>query len=358
MDLGIHPGEKGSDQHPPDKFASSAGSGSPDLISSSQKDAEYQENFRHRGGMGQPVGAENNPGLGAGDYEVMDGSTGLCQHIDAPGSGQSLAGDRHLPGGVYRDRSGSNEGKYNVNGHSSLGQFDRHNWDSPPRSVNSDKRNTRSSGHNPQANSKPGYLPHTQGAKYGLPRSNGAANPHANERSGASASTEIPPSLVTVGSGTGTDPRTKSRSLRTDERTTSSSVHDPSPPQSKLSEKESHDRSSTNSAVHSRQDSRSTWVKDPDIHSTNGSGYGQIGTKTSHHSRGNEQSFIRGGVNEGRQRDNGSFSHRDAAYSPVNNQQRPGSISSTGQRISPAGSKRSSVASNSSGDSGKCLCPC
>ncbi|XP_041454423.1 LIM domain-containing protein 1-like isoform X2 [Lytechinus variegatus] len=335
-----------------------------DLIASSSNHAgDRKQHQHHRGGMGQPVGAELGL-LGAGDYEVMDGNSGLLEHTTGPvpdmvSGHRSSVGSGQLPPGRNRTSSTSSRGSandWNRNGHSSVGQFDRHNWDSPPPGLKSDKKSINVTGYSANPNSS--YPPHSQGSKYGMSRSNSAAN--ANERL---ASGEISPTLVT-------ESRTKNRELRPNERNSAISAFDPSPSQSNSHGRESYDRSviSRNSSQ-TKSEARSTWINDDlcpprsvaQTRDYNAGGYGGIPTQTSdgsgsfHHVHTNDYPVVNDAALDERrrdfhhQRDSYSTSHhqqrqREASYSNINGQR------SGGARSSPAGSQRSSIASNSSGE--------
>ncbi|XP_792799.3 uncharacterized protein LOC588004 [Strongylocentrotus purpuratus] len=333
-----------------------------DLIASSSNDAgDRRQHHQHRGGMGQPVGAELGL-LGAGDYELMDGNSGLLEHTSGPGpdmvSGhRASTGTGQPPPGNMAASSRVVSNDWNRNGHSSVGQFDRHNWDSPPPGLKSDKKSMYVTGYS--ANLKSSYPPQSQGSKYGMSRSNSAAN--ANERL---ASGEISPTLVT-------ESHTKNRGLRPNERNSAISAFDPSPSQSNSCGRESYDRSviSRNSSQ-TRSEARSTWITDDlcpprsvaQTRDYNAGGYGGVVSQTSHVSgtslHRNDQTVVSDAALDDRrrdfhhQRDSFSTAHhqREASYSNINNGQRSGSVSSGHARGSPAGSQRSSIASNSSGD--------
>lgn len=335
-----------------------------DLIASSSNDAgDRRQHHQHRGGMGQPVGAELGL-LGAGDYELMDGNSGLLEHTSGPGPDMAMVsghrastGTGQPPPGNMAASSRGVSNDWNRNGHSSVGQFDRHNWDSPPPGLKSDKKSMNVTGYS--ANHKSSYPPHSQGSKYGMSRSNSAAN--ANERL---ASGEISPTLVT-------ESHTKNRGLRPNERNSAISAFDPSPSQSNSCGRESYDRSviSRNSSQ-TRSEARSTWITDDlcpprsvaQTRDYNAGGYGGVPSQTSHVSgtslHRNDQTVVSDAALDDRrrdfhhQRDSFSTAHhqREASYSNINNGQRSGSVSSGHARGSPAGSQRSSIASNSSGD--------
>ncbi|XP_071501118.1 uncharacterized protein [Diadema antillarum] len=318
----------------------------------------FYGNHQYRGRIGQPVGAENI-GFGAGDYEIMDGNAGFLDLEEERRSMSSVALGKHTAG----SKGFANEmNDRNHNGHSSLGQFDRHNWDSPPPGSKVESRNSFNAGQSP-SNVKSSYPPYSQESKYGIVRSNAAANPQANERLSVT-STEIPPTLVT-------DHQPKSRNFGANEGKTSTSVYDPSPLESKFSGKDLHDRSliSRNSSQ-TRLEARSTWITDDLVSpshrpvqqeardhisaSASSGGYSGVGGLQATHTTGtslsNHELSLGGDIVDDKRRDPSLTSHREVPYPPGYNQYRSSSLSSSGPRGSPAGSKRSSISSNSSGD--------